>query len=202
MPLGEKIRQLREEHHLTQEELAALLAIPKSAISKYENEKAKPNADTIQKMAREFNVTTDYLLGSETDETDLLIEALAKKTKQGPLQWNDFILDKTHHILDPSLEDALSDFLKKSTIDNIFRLYEIYYTLHQKDCYFILYSSNKSYFLFGEYACDTGRFEAPMVYFVSSHEKNFNSLIDIATKNKQAYRKDKIHQMIKCLNSL
>lgn len=202
MSLGEKIRHLREEHNMTQDDLSHLLNIPKSNISKYENDRSNPGGDAIKKIAETFGVSLDYLLDAAIDETDHLIEKLAVKTESGPLQWNDFVLDKTYSILSPSLENALRNFLSKTGIDDIFRLYEIYYTLHEKDAYFLLIHRNISYFVFGEYGSNQDPFDTPAVFFVSSREKNFTKLIQIATKKKLDYQRNKTNQMIKHLNSL
>lgn len=61
--IGNRLRQLREEKDLTQEELGKKLNLTKANISKYESGKLEPNLETINYLAEYFNVTTDYLLG-------------------------------------------------------------------------------------------------------------------------------------------
>lgn len=51
------------KRNLTQKELAEMLNITESAISRYMNGSRMPNCVTLVKMAEEFNCTTDYLLG-------------------------------------------------------------------------------------------------------------------------------------------
>ena len=58
-----RIRNLRQKNHLTQEELGRLLNVQKSAISKYETGKIPLTDETILQMAKIFDVSTDYLLG-------------------------------------------------------------------------------------------------------------------------------------------
>lgn len=61
--LGDRIKLLREERHLKQEELARDLSVAPSTIGMYETNKRQPNNDLIIKLAKYFNVSTDYLLG-------------------------------------------------------------------------------------------------------------------------------------------
>lgn len=63
--LGERIKTLRKEHNLTQEQLANRLGLTKSVISAYENDIRAPSHDIIFKLAGNFSVTSDYLLGLE-----------------------------------------------------------------------------------------------------------------------------------------
>ena len=61
--LGEKIKSLRKEKNLTQEQLAKRLWVTKSSVSSYESGLKYPSLDTLIKLAYIFNVSTDYLLG-------------------------------------------------------------------------------------------------------------------------------------------
>jgi transcriptional regulator with XRE-family HTH domain len=60
---GERLRQLRQEHNLTQEALAEKLQTVRSTINKYEKDTRKPEYETLIKIADLFNTSTDYLLG-------------------------------------------------------------------------------------------------------------------------------------------
>lgn len=60
--LGERVKLLRKEKKWSQARLAKELETVSHLISKYEAGKLKPSADTIVKIARLFNVSTDYLL--------------------------------------------------------------------------------------------------------------------------------------------
>ena len=62
-----RIKELRKQHELTQEELGSIINVQKAAISKYELERATPSTDILKKLADYFNVSVDYLLG-RTDE--------------------------------------------------------------------------------------------------------------------------------------
>lgn len=64
---GERLKQLREKHNLTQQSLAEQLQTVRSTINKYEKNTRKPEYDTLVKIADLFNTTTDYLLGRTED---------------------------------------------------------------------------------------------------------------------------------------
>ncbi len=58
-----RLRQLRVERHLTQEELAFELDTTQQNISKLERQLTPMGEQMIIKSARFFGVTADYLLG-------------------------------------------------------------------------------------------------------------------------------------------
>lgn len=60
--IGERIKKLRKQSGLSQEEVAKYLEVQRSTISLYESGDATPQVMTIIKLARLFNVTTDYIL--------------------------------------------------------------------------------------------------------------------------------------------
>ena len=62
---GSRLRALRLQHNFTQEDLAQKIGVSKSIISAYENDFRRPSFETLVKLARVFQVTTDYLLGVE-----------------------------------------------------------------------------------------------------------------------------------------
>lgn len=61
--LGHKIKVLRKESGLTQEEFGKKLNIAKSTVSQYENNINVPDISMICKIAELFNVSIDYLVG-------------------------------------------------------------------------------------------------------------------------------------------
>ena len=63
---SEIAKELRLSKRLTQTQLAARLGVKKSIISAYETDSRPPSLDMLIKYAREFHVTTDYLLGIDT----------------------------------------------------------------------------------------------------------------------------------------
>lgn len=66
MTTGERIKMLRKEHNLTQEELGAKIGVQKAAIQKYEKGTVKNiKRDSLIKLAQCLNTTPEYLLGWE-----------------------------------------------------------------------------------------------------------------------------------------
>jgi transcriptional regulator with XRE-family HTH domain len=61
--IGRRIKELRTEKGLTQQELAEILNVSSMSISFYENEQRKPDSDFIISVSKYFGVSTDYLLG-------------------------------------------------------------------------------------------------------------------------------------------
>ncbi len=61
--VGNRIKQLREEKHLRQDELAKKMSVSPSTIGMYERDEREPNDEMTLKLADFFNVSTDYLLG-------------------------------------------------------------------------------------------------------------------------------------------
>ena len=57
------IKRLRQEKGLTQTQLADLMNIDQTTVSKWELEKAKPDTPILIRLAAYFDVSTDYLLG-------------------------------------------------------------------------------------------------------------------------------------------
>ena len=66
---SEIAKELRESKHLTQIQLAERMWVKKSIISAYETDARPPSLDMLIKYAKEFNVSTDYLLGIDSDKT-------------------------------------------------------------------------------------------------------------------------------------
>ena len=71
MDFGEKLKALRTERGLTQEQLAARLYVSRTAVSKWETGGGSPNLDSLQVVARLFDVSVDDLLSAD----DLIVLA-------------------------------------------------------------------------------------------------------------------------------
>jgi transcriptional regulator with XRE-family HTH domain len=70
MDFGEKLRHLREEKSLTQDDLGKILNVTKANVSKYELGRLQPNIETIKLISKYFNISIDWLLGgTATDKT-------------------------------------------------------------------------------------------------------------------------------------
>ena len=65
MEFHEKLQQLRKQKNLTQEELAELLFVSRTAISKWESGRGLPNIDSLKAISKVFSISIDELLSGE-----------------------------------------------------------------------------------------------------------------------------------------
>ncbi len=64
--IGQRIKELRTEHKLSQTDLAKEIGIAQNTLSQYENGIVKAGIEIIVKLAQIFKTSTDYiLLGDE-----------------------------------------------------------------------------------------------------------------------------------------
>lgn len=68
MKYKNKIKELREEHNLSQKKLASIIGYSQSVLCDWENQKVEPTSTPIIKLALFFDVSTDYLLGLEDED--------------------------------------------------------------------------------------------------------------------------------------
>lgn len=67
--LSIRLRQLRQDKHLRQDQVAYLVGVSKGAVSAYENDIRQPSYDVLIRLANLYRVSTDYLLGRTDDRT-------------------------------------------------------------------------------------------------------------------------------------
>lgn len=60
---GKRLRELRTEKDLKQNELANILELSTSTIGMYEQGRRHADLDTLKKIAEYFDVSVDYLIG-------------------------------------------------------------------------------------------------------------------------------------------
>ena len=65
MEFNEKLQELRRQNSLTQEQLAEMLFVSRTAVSKWEQGKGYPSIDSLKRLAELFSVTVDELLSGE-----------------------------------------------------------------------------------------------------------------------------------------
>ncbi len=68
MTLGERIKELRNKSNLSQEKLALELNVSRQAVQKWETDVCQPSLDTLNAIARLFNVNLDYLVNGKEIE--------------------------------------------------------------------------------------------------------------------------------------
>lgn len=67
--LAPRLRQLRMDKHLRQDQVAALIGIDKSTVSAYENDLRQPSCEILVRFANLYRVSVDFLLGRNEDQT-------------------------------------------------------------------------------------------------------------------------------------
>ena len=66
----ERIREIREEHSLTQQKVADLLHIGQRTYSDYESGKTRIPIDNIMILAKFYNVSMDYITGASNIKSE------------------------------------------------------------------------------------------------------------------------------------
>ena len=78
MTIGEKIKHLRRNSALTQEQLAEMVDVAVTSIRRWEQGGTMPNIKVVQKLAGVLNTTPEYLLEDE-DKNNIVITATSEQ---------------------------------------------------------------------------------------------------------------------------
>lgn len=101
MNFGQILKQLRTAKGLTQNELAKILDVSKSNISKYEAGSVEPNMSVLIRISEYFEISVDCLLGKNT------------KNESAPEKENDFFFFNNEsllrHIFSKRIRTAILD---------------------------------------------------------------------------------------------
>ena len=79
MTFGEKLRQSRNAKRMTQKELATEVGAKHNSISDWENDKNRPDPDTIELLCGVLGITPNYLLNASDDDLSLPEKNMIKK---------------------------------------------------------------------------------------------------------------------------
>ena len=66
MSLAEKLKILRLEHNMTQQDVATLISVARATVAGYEKKERQPSLETLAALADLFDVTVDYLITDKT----------------------------------------------------------------------------------------------------------------------------------------
>lgn len=85
MDFSSKLKALRKEKKITQEQLATMISVERSTVGKYETG-IMPSMDVLQRIATVFDVSVDYLIGRSNKSTSTIPDNIIPlKTKKVPL---------------------------------------------------------------------------------------------------------------------
>lgn len=80
MSLGKRLKMIREENGLTQEQLAKKIGLSQRTVSSYECDRNVPDMNTYKKLCDIYDCTIGYLTGTkEHDANDITIEDIMHK---------------------------------------------------------------------------------------------------------------------------
>lgn len=74
MDFGKRLRLIRKEHDLTQQELADKAGLSRSSINTWESSRSLPLPDGLCALADALECSTDYLLGREQEDGMIVID--------------------------------------------------------------------------------------------------------------------------------
>lgn len=90
--IGTRLRDVREQHNLSQTVLAEKLGMTQKAISSWENDRTYPRMQQLLDLCRIYDCTLEYLTGTKQhDSKDVTYDDIVAKL------W-DFDLDRLHDL--------------------------------------------------------------------------------------------------------
>ena len=119
---AKRIKELRKKHGMTQRQLADLLYIDCSTVTKWETGKANPDFEKQKKLASLFNVSVDYLLGLTEDEPKV---DLNQMTAKEILAYAEKQNETTYDILGYDGENATRTTLTKDEYEKVLGIIEV-----------------------------------------------------------------------------
>jgi len=103
MTMGERLKQLRLQRKISQEEVARTIGITRSAYSHYEINNRQPVYETLIKLSTFYEVSLDYIVGGDTFVP-------ASKDTHEMIR----MLDTMDHVKRKNTINLLMDVLKKN----------------------------------------------------------------------------------------
>ena len=82
MNIGTKIKELRKQRGITQEQLANAIGISFQAVSKWENNLALPDISLAPILASYFGISMDELFDFHLSELEAAVDAVCKDAYQ------------------------------------------------------------------------------------------------------------------------
>ena len=102
MEFKDRIKELRQPYNLTPSQLGSAMNKSEGAIRSWETGRAKPDADSLIKLADHFHCSADYLLGI----SDSIVPYSQDATEAAISSLQRLIYDQKKHYIDNSLRAA------------------------------------------------------------------------------------------------
>lgn len=159
------LREAIDNSRMTREQIADKVQCDTSSITKYYNGDRYPKTDVIIKLAKLFNVSTDYLLGvTDVATTDKDLKFVCDYTGLKEETIKLLIFEQNEHKNNLSSYNAFDETLHSIIVLYFEKLYELFYDFqHSLSC---LRQNSEHY-----------------TNFVTSEIQNFQKLADVVNKN-------------------
>lgn len=103
-----RLKELREERHLTQNDIAKEIKTSQTNIGRWEKELNEPAASFLIRLADFFQCSTDYLLGREDDLGNITIHT----EKPAPLPQDEQELLSIYQALSPAHRSQILEYAR------------------------------------------------------------------------------------------
>ncbi|WP_128894144.1 helix-turn-helix domain-containing protein [Longirhabdus pacifica] len=116
--MGERLKELREQHQLTPQEVSKIIGIPKLTYVSYEKGELKPDLEKIIILSQHYDVTVDYIL-NRTDDPTFQISLSKEEEKEISRLLEKSTITFSKMSLEKTEETRFLDFLKVFYRNNI-----------------------------------------------------------------------------------
>lgn len=114
-----RLKELREQKHLTLQELGDKLGLANNTLSQYETGKRQPRLETWQKLADFFNVSVPYLQGIDVEGFGSKAKELEKENKELREQLAVYKRELGMIVMSiPNVDEMILDFEEENHIKN------------------------------------------------------------------------------------
>ena len=99
--IGDRLKEIRKDHHDTQADLATKLKVSVSTIQSWEQEKSEPNHEMLTTVCRLYQVSSDFLLGLRDNDPFLggsssLERLLTPEDRKSLVDFASFLICRNH----------------------------------------------------------------------------------------------------------
>lgn len=95
--VGRRMKEIREAHNLTQEQMAEKLKVTTNAVRDYEKGNYGVSKDVMLRLKQYFNVSIDYLLFGDNTEKEKLLFLLENASEESKMRAFMYLL--TYYVL-------------------------------------------------------------------------------------------------------